>query len=81
MIPRYDFSLLAEAFRERLAIIADHAHRDRDAADHLARLQKISQRIDTLIAGLPAQELDPQFRHYLAGHSYEKALTWIEGGR
>ncbi len=79
MIPRYNFSILAEAFRQRLAVIADHAHRDRNEAGHLAQLQKISQRIDTLIAGLPAQELDPQFRHYLERRSYDKALAWIEG--
>jgi nitroreductase len=70
---------LAEALRERLAVIADHAHRDRDQADHLRRLIEASGRIDTLIAALPAQELDPQFRHYLEKRSYDKALAWIEG--
>ena len=70
---------LAEALRERLAVIADHAHRDRDQAGHLRRLIEASGRIDTLIAALPAQELDPQFRHYLEKRSYDKALAWIEG--
>jgi hypothetical protein len=78
MIPQ-DFSLLAEALRERLAVIADHAHRDRDAVGHLERLQKVSQRIDALVSGLPAGEIDPQFVHYLARRSYDKALAWIEG--
>jgi len=73
-----DLILLAEALRERLAVIADHAHRDRDQAGHLQRLIDVSGRIDTLIAALPAQELDPQFRHYLEKKSYDKALAWIE---
>jgi nitroreductase len=70
---------LAEALRERLAVIADHAHRDSDQAGHLQRLIEATGRIDTLIAALPAQELDPQFRHYLEKKSYDKALAWIEG--
>jgi hypothetical protein len=76
-----DFASLADALRERLAVIADHAHRDRDQAGHLQRLIESSGRIDALIAGLPAQELDPQFRHYLEKRSYDKALAWIEGAR
>jgi hypothetical protein len=75
-----DLIPLAEALRERLAVIADHAHRDRDQAGHLQRLIDVSGRIDTLIAALPTQELDPQFRHYLEKQSYDKALAWIESG-
>lgn len=71
---------LAEALRERLAVIADHAHRDRDQAGHLQRLIEASGRIDALIAALPVAELDPQFRHYLEKRSYDKALAWIESG-
>jgi hypothetical protein len=70
---------LAEALRERLAVIADHAHRDNDQAGHLRRLMDISGRIDDLISGLSPEELDPQFRHYLEKKSYDKALAWIEG--
>ena len=70
---------LAEALRERLAVIADHAYRDRDQAGHLQRLIEATGRIDTLIAALPSQELAPQFRHYLEKKSYDKALAWIEG--
>jgi len=73
-----DFASLAEALRERLSVIADHAHRDRDAAGHLQRLIEVSGRIDSLIAGLHSKELDPQFRHYLERRSYDKALAWIE---
>jgi hypothetical protein len=75
-----DLIPIAEALRERLAVIADHAHRDRDQAGHLQRLIDVSGRIDTLIAALPTQELDPQFRHYLEKKSYDKALAWIESG-
>jgi len=72
------FLPLAEALRERLAVIADHAHRDRDAEDHLKRLIEVSGRIDALIAALPTSQLDPQFHHYLERRSYDKALAWIE---
>ena len=74
-----DLTPLAEALRERLAVIADHAHRDRDQAGHLQRLIDASTRIDALITALPYSELDPQFRHYLEKKSYDKALAWIEG--
>lgn len=70
---------LAEALRERLAVIADHAYRDRDQDGHLRRLIDVSGKIDTLIASLAAMDLDPQFRHYLEKKSYDKALAWIEG--
>lgn len=70
---------LAEALRERLVVIADHTHRDRDQAGHLQLLIDVSGRIDALIAGLSPQDLDPQFRHYLEKRSYDKALAWIEG--
>jgi len=75
-----DLIPLASALRERLAVIADHAHRDRDQAGHLQRLVEVSGRIDSLIAGLPAKELDPQLRHYLEKRSYDKALARIESG-
>jgi len=74
-----DLIPLAAALRERLAVIADHTHRDSDRAGHLQRLIDISERIDSLIASLPRQDLDPQFRHYLEKRSYDKALAWIEG--
>jgi len=73
-----DFAPLAEALRERLAVIADHAHRDRDAAGHLQRLIDVSGRIDTLIAALSFSELDPQLRHYLEKRSYDKALDVLQ---
>ena len=72
-----DLTSLASALRERLAVIADHAHRDRDQAGHLQRLIEVSGRIDALINSLSTQDLDPQFRHYLERKSYDKALAWI----
>jgi hypothetical protein len=73
-----DYAPLAEALRKRLSVIADHAHRDRDPAAHLQRLMDVSTQIESLVAALPASELDPQFRHYLDRRSYDKALAWIE---
>ena len=73
-----DLSSLAESLRERLAIIADHTHRDSDSAGHLQRLIDISTRIDSLVMALSPDELDPQFLHYLEKRSYDKALVWIE---
>ena len=75
-----DLLSLAGALRERLVVIADHAHRDRDQAGHLQRLIAVSERIDVLVLALPSGDLDPQFRHYLERRSYDKALAWIESG-
>ena len=69
---------LAEALRERLVVIADHAHRESDSAGHLQRLITVSEKIDAIVETLPSRELDPQFRHYLDRKSYDKALAWIE---
>jgi hypothetical protein len=76
-----DLLPLAGALRDRLAVIADHSHRDRDQAGHLQCLIAVSERIDELVAALPAGDLDPQFRHYLERRSYDKALAWIEEER
>ncbi len=67
---------LAAALRERLRIIADQASR-RDPERHLARLQQISERIDTLAKSLPSP-VEPQLAHYLSRRSYEKALALLE---
>jgi hypothetical protein len=75
----HDLAPLAVSLRERLEVIADHDHCDRDQAGHLQRLIEVSARIDSLINTLPSKELDPQFRHYLERRSYDKALAWIEG--
>jgi hypothetical protein len=67
---------LAEALRQRLAIIRDEESR-RDQQKHMARLQSISHKIDMLVAQLPGG-IDPQLAHYLERKSYDKALEFIE---
>ena len=68
---------LAEALRERLAVIRDEQSR-RDEAKHIARLRAVSEKIDQLQAALP-QPIDPRLAHYLQRHSYDKALEFLEG--
>lgn len=70
---------LAQALRERLAIIHDEQSR-RDASTHLARLQTVSEKIDNLAALLP-HPVDPQLAHYLQRKSYDKALAFLETKR
>jgi hypothetical protein len=68
---------LAQALRERLAIIHDEQSR-RDEAKHIARLKVISERIDNLQTRLP-KPVDPRLAHYLQRKSYDKALEFLEG--
>jgi len=67
---------LANALRERLAIIGDEESR-RDEERHMARLREISEKIDKLQAAL-AQRIDPRLKHYLERKSYDKALEFLE---
>jgi hypothetical protein len=67
---------LAQALRERLAIVHDNQSR-RDPEVHMARLRTVSEKIDKLQAALP-QRVDPRLAHYLQRRSYEKALEFIE---
>jgi len=67
---------LASALRERLEIISDETSR-RDSIRHMARLQKVSERIQEIERRLPA-ETDPQLRHFLQRQSYGKALEFAE---
>ena len=67
---------LAEALRERLAIIRDQESR-RDETKHSARLRVVSEKIDRLQALLPPS-IDPRLRHYLERKSYDKALEYLE---
>jgi len=68
---------LAQALRERLAVIHDDQGR-RDEAKHIARLRAVSEKIDKLQAALP-QPVDPRLAHYLQRRSYDKALEFWEG--
>ena len=67
---------LAQALRERVAIIGDEESR-RDEQAHMARLSAVSEKIDKLQAALP-RPIDPQLAHYLQRHSYDKALEFLE---
>jgi hypothetical protein len=68
---------LAEALRERLAIIHDEESR-RDEAKHIARLRTVSEKIEKLQEALP-QAIDPRLKHFLERKSYDKALEYLEG--
>lgn len=69
---------LVNALRERITIIDDACSR-RDQQKHMARLQAVSNKIETLEAALP-RPLDPQLAHYLQRRSYDKALAFLEAG-
>jgi hypothetical protein len=68
---------LTAALRERLTIIRDEESR-RDPRKHMARLQTVSDKIETLQGALP-RSIDPRLRHYLERRSYDKALEFLEG--
>ena len=70
-------SELAQALRERLAMIHDEESRC-DEVKHVARLRAVSEKIDRLQAALP-RPIDPQLAHYLQRKSYDKALEYLEG--
>jgi len=70
------FADLAQALRERLAVIRDEESR-RDQAKHIGRLRDISEKINRLQNSLPPST-DPRLRHYLDRKSYDKALEYLE---
>jgi hypothetical protein len=67
---------LAQALRERLAIIRDDQSRH-DEEKHMSRLRAVSEKIDRLQQSL-AQPIDPRLKHYLDRRSYDKALEFLE---
>jgi hypothetical protein len=70
-------SQLIDLLRRRESIIADHAWRDRDPADHLEALKGVSEEISAWTQQ-HRTEVDAQMRHYLANASYQKALLHLE---
>ncbi len=71
------YQTLAEALRERLAVIADRDFYARDPAAHLEKLRAVSEQIKELQAQLPVP-VDPKLAHYLERASYDKALAFLE---
>jgi hypothetical protein len=71
------YSQLADALRERLAVIADRDLFTRDPAGHLEKLKAVSEKITHLGGALP-RPIDGSLAHYLQRASYQKALDWIE---
>ena len=67
---------LADALRERLGVIADHASRQQDPVAHLERLKTVSEKITRLLSQLP-QPIPPRLEHFLQGCSYDKALAFL----
>jgi hypothetical protein len=68
-------SELIELLRRREDVIADHAWRDRDAAGHLAALQRVSEELAAWTLAHRAA-VDAQLRHFLSNASYAKALPY-----
>ncbi len=71
------YQSLANALRERRAVIADRALYARDPAAHLAQLRASSERVIELQRLLPTP-IDPRLAHYLERCSYDKALAFLE---
>jgi hypothetical protein len=71
------YVVLAEALRDRLAVIADHQQRDQNPEAHLTRLKQASELIEQLRSRLPANA-DPMLVHYLGRMSMCKALEFVE---
>ena len=70
------FAELADALRERLAVIADREFYAHDPAAHLEKLKSVSEKITQLGNALP-RPLPGDFAHYLQRASYQKALDWL----
>jgi hypothetical protein len=68
---------LTTLLRRRIAIIADHPWRERDADGHLEALKEVSEKISGW-ALEHRTELDARLRHYLANASYQKALAHLD---
>ncbi len=77
MIMNEHYKLLADALRERIAVIADRDLYQRDPAGHLEKLKSASAQITAHAAALP-KPVDGDFAHYLHRASYAKALAWLE---
>jgi hypothetical protein len=70
-------SMLIDLLRRRIAVIEDHAWRDREPAAQLAALQAVSEQISEWTAS-HRLVMDGQLRHFLANSSFQKALAHLE---
>lgn len=77
MAPSPLLAQLAEALRERIAVVADRELFQSDPRAHLDRLKNVSERISSIQHQLPPP-VDPQLAHYLQRCSYEKALAFLD---
>ena len=71
------FDPLRTLLQRRLALIADHAFRDRDAAAHLEALKHVSEELQAEHLRLRAQ-LPPRLNHFLTQASFSKALEYLD---
>jgi hypothetical protein len=69
--------ILSGLLRRRLAIIGDHAWRDRDPSAHLEALARVSGEITAWTAA-HGTSIDARLRHYLGNASFQKALEHLE---
>ena len=74
------YSKLEPLLRERLAVIADHALRDRNPTAHLEKLRDVSQALDREYQALRTT-LPARLKHFMQQSSYQKALAFIEDSR
>lgn len=72
-----DLDALAALLRERLAVIGDHAWRDRDPAGQLEKLEAVSLAIGELHGRLRGR-IPARLDHFLTQCSYGKALEWVD---
>ena len=68
---------LADALRERLAVIGNRQLYAENAAAHLEQLKEVTAKIGTVRRQLPVP-VDPQLQHYLDRCSFDKALACLE---
>ncbi len=67
---------LEQLLLKRLAVIGDHALRERDAGEHLAQLRGASEALDGFFHAHRA-ELPARLCHFLLQASYQKALEYV----
>ena len=81
MATKQEVVQLGDLLRNRLRLISDREWYRRDSESHLRELSTVSEEIDRLsVILIGDREIHPQFKHFLAKKSFEKALQFIETG-